>query len=93
MWDLVVFAVIGLLAGAAARLWYPGREPMKILGTLVLGMGGSLLGGLISWAIWPAVEGRLFFGALLTSLLGAVVVLVAWAIVVFARRSRVARDL
>jgi uncharacterized membrane protein YeaQ/YmgE (transglycosylase-associated protein family) len=93
MWDLVVFAVIGLLAGAAARLLYPGREPMKILGTLVLGMGGSLIGGLISWAIWPAVEGRLFFGALLTSLSGAMLVLAAWAIVVFARRSKVTRDL
>jgi uncharacterized membrane protein YeaQ/YmgE (transglycosylase-associated protein family) len=93
MWDLVVFAVIGLLAGAAARLWYPGREPLKILGTLLLGMGGSLIGGLISWAIWPAVEGRLFVGALLTSLLGAVLGLVVGAIVIYMWRNKTVREL
>ena len=76
MWDLVVFAVIGLLAGAAARLWYPGREPRKVLGTMLLGMVGAVLTGLLSWAIWPAVDGQLFPGALLLSLFGAVFLLV-----------------
>ena len=93
MWDLIVFAVIGLLAGAAARLLYPGREPMKIIGTMLLGLGGSMIGGLISWTMWPAVNGQLSFGAFLTSLLGAVFVLAVWAIVIFARRDKVARNL
>jgi uncharacterized membrane protein YeaQ/YmgE (transglycosylase-associated protein family) len=85
MSDLIVFAVIGLLAGAGARLWYPGREPVKVLGTLLLGMVGAVLGGLVSWALWPAVEGQLHYGALLTSLVGAGVVLVLWACVAYAR--------
>jgi uncharacterized membrane protein YeaQ/YmgE (transglycosylase-associated protein family) len=86
MLDLSVFALIGLLTGAAARLWYPGREPLKVLGTLLLGMAGSLAGGMVSWAFWPAVEGQLASGALLTSFLGAVLVLVASAFVVYGRR-------
>lgn len=85
MWDLVVFAVIGLLAGAAARLWYPGREPMKVLGTMLLGMVGAVLGGLLSWVIWPDVDGQFHAGALLTSLSGAVVVLVGFPCWVYAR--------
>jgi uncharacterized membrane protein YeaQ/YmgE (transglycosylase-associated protein family) len=85
LWDLVVFALIGLLAGAAARLFYPRREPMKVLGTLVLGMVGSLLGGLISWAFWPPVDGVFNGGALLTSLTGAAAMLVFWAGVAYAR--------
>ncbi len=85
MWDLLVFALIGVLAGAAARLWYPGREPLKVLGSLVLGMVGGVVGGLISWAIWPDVDGQLQAGALLTSLLGAVFVLVGFACWVYAR--------
>jgi uncharacterized membrane protein YeaQ/YmgE (transglycosylase-associated protein family) len=85
MWDLIVFALIGLLTGAAARVWYPGREAQRILGTMVLGMAGSLLGGLISWALWPAVDGQLSAGALLTSLLGAVLAVVVWAVVAYAR--------
>jgi hypothetical protein len=32
MWNLPVFAVIGLLTGAAARLLYPGRRSTHILG-------------------------------------------------------------
>jgi uncharacterized membrane protein YeaQ/YmgE (transglycosylase-associated protein family) len=93
MWDLVVYGVIGLLAGAAARLLYPGREPLKVVGTMLLGMGGALVGGWSSRAFWPSVEGQVYFGALLTSLLGALLVLAAWAIVVFFRRSKAAREL
>jgi uncharacterized membrane protein YeaQ/YmgE (transglycosylase-associated protein family) len=92
MWDLIVFVVIGLLTGAAARVAYPGREPLRILGTMVLGTVGSLLGGLISWGLWPAVDGRLHTGALLTSLLGAVLVVVAWAVVAYARGISVPGD-
>ena len=85
MWSLITFALIGLLTGAAARLCYPGREPTRILGTMVLGMVGALLGGLISLGFWPAADGQLYVGALLVSLLGAVFVLVAWAGVAYAR--------
>ena len=81
----VVFAVIGLLAGAAARVFYPGRQPTRILGTVVLGMAGSLLGGLLSWAFWPAVEGQFSSAALLMSGLGAVVVIALWAGVAYGR--------
>jgi uncharacterized membrane protein YeaQ/YmgE (transglycosylase-associated protein family) len=84
--NLIVFAVIGLFAGAAARLFYPGRQPGRILGTMVLGMVGSLLGGLLSWAFWPEVNGQFDAGALLLSILGAVFVLVLWASVAYARR-------
>jgi endonuclease G len=83
--NCVVFALIGVLAGGAARVFYPGREPRKILATVLLGMAGSLLGGLFSWAYWPAVEGHFSSGALLVSLLGAMVAIGLWAGVVHAR--------
>jgi uncharacterized membrane protein YeaQ/YmgE (transglycosylase-associated protein family) len=85
MWNLLVFALIGLVAGGAARLFYPGREPLRILGTMALGMAGSLLGGLLSWVYWPAVEGSFTTGNLLMSVLGALLVLVFWAGVAYAR--------
>jgi uncharacterized membrane protein YeaQ/YmgE (transglycosylase-associated protein family) len=83
--NLVVFAVIGLVAGAAARVFYPGRQPTRILGTVVLGMAGSLLGGLLSWAFWPAVDGQFLSAALLMSALGAVFVIALWAGVAYGR--------
>jgi uncharacterized membrane protein YeaQ/YmgE (transglycosylase-associated protein family) len=85
MWDLFVFAVIGLLVGAAARLCYRNKGAMRVMGTMLLGMVGAMLGGLISRPIWPAADGELFSGALLTSLCGAVLVLVLWPWVVFIR--------
>jgi uncharacterized membrane protein YeaQ/YmgE (transglycosylase-associated protein family) len=85
MWDLIVFALIGLLTGAASRVWYPGREPQRIVGTMLLGIVGSLLGGLVSWGLWPAVDGLLSAAALLISFLGAVLVIVVWAVVAYAR--------
>lgn len=86
MWNLVVFALIGIFAGGAARLFYPGRQALRILGTMLLGMVGSLLGGMLSWVYWPEVDGQFSSGALLLSILGAVFVLVFWASVSYARR-------
>lgn len=89
MWtNLGVFAFIGLFAGAAARLFYPGRQPLRILGTLVLGVAGGLLGGLASWGVWPEVDGQFQTGALLMSILGAVLVLIAGAGLAYGRRIR-----
>jgi uncharacterized membrane protein YeaQ/YmgE (transglycosylase-associated protein family) len=79
MLSLFVFAVIGLLAGSAARLFYPGRQPLHILGTLLLGMIGALAGGMFSWNYWPALEDQFDAGNLLLSTLGAVALILAWA--------------
>src|SRR5271155_3600242 len=85
MWDLFVFAAIGLLTGTAARLCYRDRKPLNIAGTMLLGMAGALLGGLSSWAIWQSPDGELFFGALAISLFGAVFALGLWPWVAFVR--------
>ena len=85
MWNLLVFAVIGLLAGAAARLLYPGRQLTHILGTMLLGMIGAVLGGMISWSLWPAVDGEFQTGNLVLSFIGAVIPIVFWAGVSYQR--------
>lgn len=79
MENFLVFAVIGLLTGAAARLLYPGRRSTHILGTMLIGTIGALVGGTISWSWWPAVDGNFRTGNLILSVLGAMVVIVLWA--------------
>jgi uncharacterized membrane protein YeaQ/YmgE (transglycosylase-associated protein family) len=39
--------VVGLIIGALARLIKPGRQRLSILMTLVLGVVGAIIGGLI----------------------------------------------
>ena len=43
---IVMLIVVGLIAGAIARLLMPGRDPLGILATMGLGIAGSFVGGL-----------------------------------------------
>jgi uncharacterized membrane protein YeaQ/YmgE (transglycosylase-associated protein family) len=44
---IIVMIVIGLIAGAIARLLLPGRDSLGLLGTIVLGIVGSFVGGFL----------------------------------------------
>ena len=44
---IIILILVGLVAGAVARLLVPGRDPIGILGTIVLGIVGSFVGGFI----------------------------------------------
>jgi uncharacterized membrane protein YeaQ/YmgE (transglycosylase-associated protein family) len=74
---IIGWIIIGLIAGAIARWLMPGPDPMGWLGTIVLGIVGSLVGG--------TILGLLFGGSLeisaagvLGSILGALIVLWVW---------------
>jgi len=78
MLNLIAWMIAGLIIGAIARLLVPGRQPMGILLTIVLGIVGALVGGGISWMIWgdpgEPFSAHAWPGYLL-SILGAVLVL------------------
>lgn len=44
---ILIWLIVGLIAGAIARLLVPGEDPMGWLGTMVLGLIGSLIGGFL----------------------------------------------
>lgn len=85
MENFLVFAVIGMLTGAAARLLYPHRRATHILTTMLVGMLGALLGGMISWRWWSAGAGEFHTGNLILSVLGAMTVIVLWASIAYTR--------
>jgi len=43
--SIIGWAIFGLVAGAIARLVHPGRDPLNWLWTMLLGIGGAVLGG------------------------------------------------
>jgi len=73
---VIVISLGGILVGAMARLALPGKDPMTIWQTMLVGIGGSLAAGLITYAIWDTGPGIVF------------AVLAATVIVYFVRRSR-----
>jgi len=85
MWNLLVFAVIGLITGGAARLFYPGRQSSHILGTMLVGAIGAVLGGMFSWIWWSTVDGDFQTGNLILSALGALGGIALWAGVTYQR--------
>jgi uncharacterized membrane protein YeaQ/YmgE (transglycosylase-associated protein family) len=51
MFWLISVVISGLIVGALGRLAIPGPNPMSIGRTILIGIGGSLVGGLIGAAI------------------------------------------
>ena len=69
--------IIGLIAGAIARWLMPGPDPMGWIGTILLGIVGSLVGGtLLNLLFGGGLE--LAASGILGSILGAVIALWVW---------------
>ena len=45
---MIGFIVAGLVIGALARLLKPGKQNLSLLATLLLGLAGSVIGGVIA---------------------------------------------
>jgi len=73
---LLEVLVIGLIAGALARLLLPGRDPIGLFGTLAVGVGGAFLG----WWIGKGVVGGAGVVAhpIIWGVIGAVLVLLLY---------------
>ncbi len=49
---LILLAISGLFVGALARLALPGPDPMTIPQTILLGLAGNFIAGVIVWLLW-----------------------------------------
>lgn len=74
--------VLGLVAGALAKFLLPGRDPSGCVVTILLGIVGAFLGGVIgTWMGWGRVSGGLELRSIGLATLGAMVVLLAGRLV------------
>jgi uncharacterized membrane protein YeaQ/YmgE (transglycosylase-associated protein family) len=80
LWLIICLIVIGLIAGALARLLVPGKDPIGIGGTILLGIVGSFVGGFLGYVIFhkDANEGALQPSGIIGSIIGAVIVLLIY---------------
>ena len=85
IFHIIGWLLFGLIVGAIARFLVPGKQPMSLLMTALLGIVGSLLGGGISWLIWGNPEGTYNPGGWIMSIVGAIVVVLIYAWVIKGR--------
>ncbi|MDG6079231.1 GlsB/YeaQ/YmgE family stress response membrane protein [Erythrobacter litoralis] len=67
MLNIIGAVITGLIVGALARFFYPGEVDMGFFMTILLGVGGSLLAGLVVHRGRPGVHRA----GCLASILGA----------------------
>jgi uncharacterized membrane protein YeaQ/YmgE (transglycosylase-associated protein family) len=77
---IVSLIVIGLVAGALARLAVPGRQHLTVGGTIVLGIVGSFVGGFLGYLLFHhnAQNGFIQPSGIVGSVIGSIIVLLLW---------------
>lgn len=70
MLNILGFIVFGLVVGALARLIKPGKQNLSLVATLLLGLVGSVIGGVVASALGTGDVFEL-------NIIGAVVAIIA----------------
>lgn len=84
--SIISWIVFGLVVGLIARALYPGSQEISLPNTIALGIGGSIVGGLMAWALGYRPDEGAFAGAgWILSIVGALIVV--WAALLWRRRS------
>lgn len=76
----VAFIVIGFVIGLLARWLTPGSHKLGCITTILLGVAGSFLAGVVTRELWAAEPG------FIASVIGAVVVLLVWGLLFGGKR-------
>jgi uncharacterized membrane protein YeaQ/YmgE (transglycosylase-associated protein family) len=79
MMSFIWMCIIGLIAGALAKLVMPGKDPGGILVTMLLGIAGSLVAGFLGRAMGLYQAGQR--AGLIMSVIGAVILLAIYRLV------------
>jgi uncharacterized membrane protein YeaQ/YmgE (transglycosylase-associated protein family) len=77
---IIMLIIVGAIAGFIARAVVPGRDPMGVVGTIVLGIVGSFVGGFLGYLLFhkDAAQGALQPSGIIGSILGAIVALLIY---------------
>lgn len=84
--SIIVWIIIGLIAGALAKLIMPGDDPGGIIVTIILGVVGALLGGFLMSLIGVGQGG--FIWTIIVATIGAIILLAIYRAVIGGRTAR-----
>lgn len=75
MTGLLSWLLMGLIAGALGKWIMPGKDPGGIIVTILLGIGGALLGGWIGSVLGVGTVDSFSIGSILLAVGGALILL------------------
>lgn len=77
---ILTIIIVGAIAGFVARLLVPGRQDLSIVATIVLGIVGSFVGGLLGYLLFgkDAGDGLVQPAGIVGAIIGAVIALLIW---------------
>jgi uncharacterized membrane protein YeaQ/YmgE (transglycosylase-associated protein family) len=84
--NIIVWVVLGLLAGAIAKAVYPGYQGGGILSTMILGIVGAFIGGSLLTLLQTgtlhltAAGAGLSITGILVAVLGAIIAIYLWGL-------------
>ena len=83
--SIIAWIIIGLVAGALAKLIMPGDDPGGIIVTILIGIAGSFVGGFLARAI--GLGGGGWIWSIIVATIGAIILLALYRMLVGGRRT------
>ena len=84
--QIIVWIIIGGIAGALAKLIMPGDDPGGIIVTILLGIAGAFIGGFLAGLI--GLGGGGFIWTIILATIGAIILLAIYRAVAGGRTAR-----
>jgi uncharacterized membrane protein YeaQ/YmgE (transglycosylase-associated protein family) len=84
---ILTWIILGLIAGAIAKLIMPGDDPGGFIITILLGIAGALVGGFVASALGFGSVSGFNFVSIIIAILGAILLLLVYRMII-GRRAR-----
>ncbi|MFD5522474.1 GlsB/YeaQ/YmgE family stress response membrane protein [Streptomyces sp. NPDC127066] len=86
---VIAWILIGLLAGAIAKLLLPGKDPGGIIVTMLIGVAGGLLGGWLGKVVFgvDSIDGFFDLSTWIAAIAGSLILLVLYRVLTGNSRS------
>ncbi|WP_353947321.1 GlsB/YeaQ/YmgE family stress response membrane protein [Streptomyces sp. HUAS MG91] len=85
---IIAWIVLGLLAGAIAKLLLPGKDPGGIIVTMLIGIVGGLLGGWLGKVVFgvDSIDGFFNLSTWVAAIVGSLILLILYRVIAGNRR-------
>ncbi|OQD57792.1 hypothetical protein BM536_001675 [Streptomyces phaeoluteigriseus] len=80
---IIAWILIGLLAGAIAKMLLPGKDPGGIIITMLIGVVGGLLGGWLGKVIFgvDSIDGFFDLSTWIAAIVGSLILLLLYRVI------------